>query len=206
MKKSLSTLFLLCVMLFSGSVFAQGGAYSKGDKLFNAGISFGGYNYGFGHTYARAGAFIPVNASLEFGVHDYISIGPYVGYASWKYDIDWSNSYYYYNTYRFVSVGARASLHYVPLLNEHLDFSINESKWDFYFTLQAGLDFRRSFVASNDPDFNTRDWQRMHYRSTVPVGGPFLGFKYLFTPNFGAYLEVGRGAFGYGTLGLSAKF
>jgi hypothetical protein len=226
MKKNLFTLILLCSLLFTGSAFAQGGAYQKGDKLFNAGVSFGGYNYSYGSLGNRSGGFIPVSAALEFGVHESISVGPYVGYASWKYSDsnkgayrdangNWVD-YVYTNTWRhsYISLGVRASWHYVPFLNEHLDLGINESKWDFYATLQAGLVFTRFNYSSTNRNYDPNDPDWIEYERNIqdasnrsyPVLSPFLGFKYLFTPKIGVFVEGGRGLFGYGTLGLSAKF
>jgi hypothetical protein len=207
MKKTLSTLFLLCVMLFSGSAFAQGGAYQKGDKLFNAGFSFGAYNYKIDGT--RSTGFIPVSASLEFGVHESISVGPYIGYGSWEYyysdKVDgWGQSYSYTAITKasFLSLGGRASWHYLPLLNNELDLNLNESKFDFYATVLAGIEFRNS----NSSYSGYMGEGSLRGSSTHFAPGVVLGFKYLFTDKIGAYLETGRGALGYGTLGITAKF
>jgi hypothetical protein len=199
MKKNLFTLILLCSLLFTGSAFAQGGAYQKGDKLFNAGVSFGAYNHKIDGS--RSTGFIPVSASLEFGVHESISVGPYIGYGSWAY----SSSYWGYNFTTKASalaLGGRASYHYLPFLNEELGLNLNEAKFDFYATGLLGIEFRNASVYSGDGSGSSSS----SISSTHFVPGVVLGFKYLFTDKVGAYLETGRGALGYGTLGITAKF
>jgi outer membrane immunogenic protein len=195
MKKVLFTLVLLSSLFITHQADAQEtmAAYQKGDKLFYAGISFG--TYGYGYLGARSGGFIPVNAALEFGVHDNISVGPYLGYASWRYNYGGGARY----SWNFYSVGLRGSFHYLPYLNEFLDLNIDPGKFDFYATLLAGVEVRR---------FSSTDtFLEGYYDNQTGIAfGPFLGFKYMFNDKIGAYLEGGRGAFGYGTLGIAAKF
>lgn len=170
----------------------DGLAYQEGDKIFLAGISFGYYGYGF--VGSRSVNVPPINAALEFGIHENFSVGPYIGYASWGYN--WTNTYDY--NWSFLSVGARGSFHYVPLVNEALDLNLDEEKLDFYVTLIIGLEFQSfdgdafgGYNYANDTDF---------------IFGPVLGFKYKFNDKIGAYFEGGRGAFGYGTIGVAVHF
>ncbi|MEJ8757149.1 hypothetical protein WG947_09090 [Pontibacter sp. H259] len=190
MKKTFMMLLALCFVLAGQSVIAQKKAYEQGDYIANLGVSLGYYGYGF--VGSRSGGFIPVTASIEKGFHEYISAGPYVGYASWKYK---GPNYNY--SWNFTSVGARGTFHAVPLLNESLSTTINEEKFDLYATLIAGLEFR-SFSGDNDIEDYANE--------TNFFIGPVLGAKYKFNDRFGVYFEGGRGAFGYGTLGVSANF
>ena len=168
----------------------SGLAYEEGDKIFLAGISFGYYGYGLGGS--RAVGIPPLTAALELGIHEYFSVGPYAGYASWDYGRLGSDF-----GFQIFSVGARGSFHYVPLVNEALDLDLNEEKLDFYVTLLVGLEFQSY----------TGDFGAFNYASgTDFVFGPVLGFKYKFNDKFGAYFEGGRGAFGYGTLGVAVHF
>jgi len=166
-------------------------AYQEGDKIFMAGLSFG--YYGYGYVGSRSVSVPPITAALELGIHEYISVGPYLGYASWNY----KGSNYDYG-WDFISVGARGSFHYVPLLNEALDLDLDEEKLDFYFTLIMGLEFQT---------YNGETFGGYNYANNTDfVFGPVLGFKYKFNDKFGAYFEGGRGAFGYGTLGVAVHF
>lgn len=194
--KKLSVIFGLLTLL-SFSLQAQstvrvgdgggGLAYEEGDKIFLAGISFGYYGYGIGGS--RAVGIPPLTAALEFGIHENFSVGPYVGYASWDYGVFGSDF-----GFQLFSVGARGSFHYVPLLNEALDLNLDEEKLDFYITLLAGLEFQSY----------TGELGGLGYgNGSRFIFGPVLGFKYKFNDKFGVYFEGGRGAFGYGTLGLA---
>jgi len=199
MKKLFSVIGILS--LLSLSTFAQstvrvdGGssgnlAYEEGDKIFLAGISFGYYGYGLAGS--RSLSLPPLTAAFEVGIHEYISVGPYVGYMSW----DYRNLGFNYG-WDFLAVGARGSFHYVPLINEALDLSLNEEKLDFYITLLLGLEFQT---------YNGPDGVLSNANSTNFILGPVLGFKYKFNDKFGAYFEGGRGAFGYGTIGVAIHF
>ena len=200
-------LFILTLLIGSVAVSAQaqntvrvgesggGLAYNKGDKIFMAGISFGYYGYGLGS--GRSVSVPPLTAALELGIHENFSVGPYIGYASWG----WENRVLGYDyRYNFLAVGARGTFHYVPLLNEALDLSLDEEKLDFYVTLIVGLEFQRY----SGEDFNGVFGDNLNFSNSVgPQFGPVLGFKYKFNDKFGAYFEGGRGAFGYGTIGVA---
>ncbi len=170
-------------------------AYDKGDKIFMAGISFG--YYGYGYLGGRSVSVPPLTAALELGIHENFSVGPYVGYASWSYDY---TSFNY--SWNFLAVGARGSFHYVPVLNEALDLSLDEEKLDFYVSLLAGLEFQSYSGDSFGGVFGDDEYSN----NTRFRLGPVLGFKYKFNDNFGAYFEGGRGAFGYGTIGVAIHF
>lgn len=190
MKKIFLTLFIFCTFFMAYGqqveVETDNLAYNEGDLLINAGFSFGYYGYGL--TGSRSLGLIPLTANLEYGFHEYISIGPYIGYASWDYD--WVGADY---NWSLLSIGGRGSFHYLPLLDDALDTDLDLEKLDFYVTLILGVEIGTSNtdVINNDTDV---------------VFGPVLGFKYLFNPNIGVYLEGGRGTFGYGTLGVALKF
>lgn len=190
MKKITLLLIVLFVSFVSIDSFAQR-SYEKGDKTFMAGLSFGSYGYGYGGT--RSGGMIPLYASLEFGVHENFSVGPYIGYASYNYDWGFGSKY----KWNFLSVGAKGSWHYLPAANEALGLNIDDEKFDFYLSLFLGFESR---TFSGDAGV----WN--YGNSSNIVFAPVLGFKYLFTPSVGAFVELGRGTFGYGTVGISARF
>lgn len=199
MKKifTLAVLFLTTTFSFAQNEQAgtSGAAYSKGDKIFQAGIGFG--TYGF----SRSGGIPPLTVSVEKGIHDHISVGPYVGYTGWSYEmshIKTSTSY--------LAVGGRGSFHYLPFLNEAFELGLDEQKFDFYATLFLGLEFRTA-RANYDEDYY--DSEYFEDKSSTSVGlrlAPVLGFKYKFNQKFGAYLEGGRGALSAATLGVSVNF
>jgi len=167
-------------------------SYNKGDMLLQGGISLGYYGYGYSGT--RTGFTLPLTASFEYGISEYISAGPYAGFARWSY------KYYDYKySWSFISIGARGSFHYTSFFNEIFDTELDETKYDLYVTLIAGFEIRN--FTSSDEFLND------YYSNDVSgVFGPMMGIKYYFNPSFSAYIEGGRGAFGYGNFGVSMKF
>ncbi|SDJ93027.1 hypothetical protein SAMN05421823_101451 [Catalinimonas alkaloidigena] len=162
---------------------AQAQSYAKGDNILMAGVSIGRYGYGYSWYYSNAALFLPLNAALELGVHEFISVGPYLAYARW----------YGWN---YVSVGARGSAHLFPILNEYLDTDLDDTDIDVYVSVLLGLDFR-PYYYTNDSNFRGR---------AGIGGGSVVGARYQFNPNVGVYAEVGRGALGYLTGGVALKF
>ncbi len=164
-------------------------AYNQGDMIVQLGLSFGTYGYGF-DAIGNRGFALPTTASFELGLHEYVSAGAYLGYANWNYNpID--------NRFRVFVAGVKGSFHYLPLINEALDFGLEESNWDFYLTLMFGLQsysWKNDFVYAGD------------LSATGLTFGGVLGFHYLFNQNWGIYFEGGRGALGYLTAGASYTF
>lgn len=182
------------LVLSQSAAWSQLSSYEQGDKLLNAGFSLG--YYGYGYFGSRSGFTLPLNASVEYGITDQISAGPYVGYARWSYrynDGSGENKY----SWTFVTVGARGSFHYTEILNEFLDSDIDEEKWDLYLSLFLGLEFR-SYNDDLGLDYYSND--------TVVRLGPNLGFRYYLRRNIGVYFEGGRGTFGWLNFGLAVRF
>lgn len=175
-------IFLLFLFAFSSlfcyDSFAQRGAYNQGDKIFMGGIGFGTYS-GYGG--------LPIVASLEFGVHESISVGPFAGFSSGP----WWNVF---------ALGAKGSWHYLPFLNQALEINLDDDRIDFYVSVYAGY---RNHAFRGDRSIWGNAF-RANYGSVIFA--PVLGFKYLFTPNIGAYAELGYGALGVGNFGVSLTF
>lgn len=161
-------------------------AYQKGDLLLNAGFSFGYFGeYGLGN---RQLGIIPTTAALEYGILDLFSLGAYLGYASWR------NTLGYNYTIQFISIGGRASFHYLPLLSQIFENDFDEEHLDFYISWLTGIELQRARenIAEN---------------TNRLVFGPVVGFKYLFNnKKTGLFFEGGRGSFGFATIGLSLRF
>src|SRR5690349_17982632 len=116
MKKVVVILSFCALVLSSQNVFAQY-KYDKGDVLINAGL-------GFGNFFAGG---VPVTASVEFAVTDAISIGPYLGFTSYRY-----NGFGYKWNYNFIDFGGRGSYHFSKHIN------MNTDKLDLYGAVILG--------------------------------------------------------------------
>ncbi|MGM0579276.1 MAG: hypothetical protein ACQETL_01260 [Bacteroidota bacterium] len=184
--KKLTIILIALISLFS--IDAKSQSFEKGENIFNAGLGFGYYGYGF--VYNRSFSIPALTANYEVGLGDFIGVGPYVGIASWNY-----SGTGFDGGYSIFAVGGRASFHLTDvLLNNFMELDVDE-KWDFYATIIMGLNF----------DLYSGDFQDVENNSVRPSFGPIFGFRYLFSDNFGMYLEGGRGSFSYGTIGLSLK-
>lgn len=191
MKKTITFLCALGVAcLLSFNAQAQ---YAKGDITISPGLSFGLIGYGFG--YGNGSGFLPLSANAEFSLNDKFAIGPYVGFFSRRYD------YFGGNDLRFtaLSFGGRFTVHATPLINNWFDASIDEEKFDLYGTAILGIE-TYSWNYDDNSVFNDDNLD-----SGNLILGPVLGARYYFNPKIGAFLELGRGAFGYGTIGVTFK-
>lgn len=190
------SLFLIAPMDSTG----QTKAYEKGQLQINAGIDFlvFPYNYGYFNLYSgvTTSATVPVSANIEYGFHEYISIGGYAGY----YSKTWN-----YNTFRgdressfsVVSFGARGTLHATQLMNDLTDAGIDDTKWDLYASLILGIE-------NTSWDHTWDDTRYSPPSSTTNFRiGPIFGARYMFNSNLGAFLEFGRGTYGLGRIGLT---
>jgi hypothetical protein len=162
-------------------------------NIIQGGVSFG--YYGYGYIGSRTGISVPVTAAYEKYIHDYVSVGGFIGYAGYRYE-DVNDQKY---GWTFLSFGARGSYHFIHFLNEALDQDIDSEKFDFYISLMLIME-SRSF--SSESAFYDN-----YYDNEFNINiGPVAGFRYIFTDNLSLYFEGGRGTFGYGTLGVSYFF
>ena len=161
-------------------------------KLFSAGISVGSYGYGWAGS--RTIGFPPLSASLEIGLHEYITAGPFVGFNRWNYrHTNWNYAW------TFIHAGLRGSFHYTGILNELLDGDIDETKLDLYVTLMGGLQLRN--YSSTTSGFGD------HYSNQIRLFvGPVAGARYYFSDNLAVFVEGGYGSLGALTGGLTVRF
>ena len=197
MKQPVLITSVLILILMAGKLPAQENdsiTYQRDhDHLAQAGLSFG--YFGSGYTGTRTGLTVPLSFSYETYFTDHISGGGFLGYASYKYEGVNDDTY----GWTFFDFGARASYHFIHLLNEHTEANIDPEKFDFYVT--AMLIFEtRSFSSDGGyyDDYYENDFNL--------IFGPVAGFRYKFSDRFSAYFEGGRGTFGFGTLGITMMF
>ncbi len=164
-------------------------------NLFGGGVSFGYYNYGF--VGSRSLSLPPVNAYFEFGLHEYLTGGPFIGFARWNYDHSFAatNVSYHWN---FFNVGARASFHLTGIFNELFDSDVDEKRIDWYVSLMSGLELRYFSTTSEVFEDEYDDRTKLFF-------GPISGIRYYLGDNFALYLEGGRGALGLFTFGVSTR-
>ncbi|MCU0352860.1 MAG: hypothetical protein MUD08_03835 [Cytophagales bacterium] len=195
-KLFLSFLTVAVVTLTSQSVQAQ---YEKGDLLINPGVSLLGYGYGFGFYGSYTG--LPgLTANVEYNVTDNIAVGPYAGFLSrsYRYDIGGTR---YTDRWTNIAFGVRGVFHASEVINDALGANINSEKLDIYGGLSLGYETWRW---SYDDSFSGGLGRNDYGTGRIVLGG-VLGGRYMFSQNFGAYAELGRGALGALTLGVTLK-
>lgn len=182
---------LLVLLIFTSihSIRAQE-SFEKGTVFVNAGLGLGqvGY-YGF-----FSGINIPLNASVELGISDYVSLGPQIGYAGYNYN--YGSTYNY--KYTFLRIGGKLSFHYLPLIQELGIFDFDTEKMDFFIALNACLE--TSSYRTDSPYVGTVT----EYSNRLPIG-PSAGFRYMPKERLGIYVESGVGLNALINLGITLK-
>ncbi len=107
-------------LIFSGTMNAQ--SFDAGDVLLTGGIGAGHYGY---HVGPRSGIGLPVVMFVDIGIHQYVSLGPYVG-ALFK---DNSSA---------LGFGGRGSFHFWQLIDNHVNGDLRGDIFDIYGSAYAG--------------------------------------------------------------------
>jgi len=170
------------------SLSAQTSTFDKGTKVLNLGIGLGGNYYsawsGSSHTPLLAASF-DVSILDEVLDKGSIGVGGYLGFQSAKYD--YNGSYGWKQT--SILIGPRGTFHY-PLLD----------KLDTYAGLLLGYHIVKWTYTGNWGVINQDNSANALYFSG------FIGARYYFTNNIGAYLELGSGSLGLANIGIAIKF
>ncbi len=184
-------LLVTCVLLVGLNTFSSHTAMAQGSdfrnaRIFNAGFSL---NYTYSYIGDRSLEFPPMVAYFELGIHQYITAGPYAAYSRWTYP-ERSRS--------FLGMGARGSFHLTPFINDLIDGNINEREIDFYASMITGLEFRQYGAG--------RDHASSGFFDNIGLFiGPVAGVRYYFSNDLAVFSEVGRGALGAVSVGLSVN-
>lgn len=175
-------------------------AFSPNNSYLNLGVNFFARNYSpnvgwFWNNYNYR-SIPPIVASYEYGFHEYMSLGGFIGVHSYGWEYRIASGVYDYD-FRRTSFGPRFSFHYVPLANEIADLGIDEEKFDFYATISGAINITRE--VRTEPTLKSTE------RTPSFSIGTILGFRYMFNNNFGVYIEGGRGSLGFANFGLTIK-
>ncbi len=230
MKRIIVCFLLIGFITPFASVRAQEGnrVYEKGDIHLNAGLKLGIYRYGLAGN--SLGLTLPLMVNAEFAAFNYVSCGGFFSYATSRYESSYgyyqnTNSSWPYNTqwvakdfdyrYNLTEFGVRGTFHAIPFLNQTFPdakHGLDGTSYDLYITVYSGLSFagRSSGDLRGDddaPDDLVDDYNETSFRSFFIT--PYIGGKYMFTNNFGAFAEIG-GFRGYSpfeaNLGVSLIF
>ncbi|MGZ3900781.1 MAG: hypothetical protein ACXVNM_09465 [Bacteroidia bacterium] len=197
----------LIIILLAGYVGINAQSFQKDQIDINVGV-------GIGNTFINRGAskvFPGISTSFDYGVTDAISVGGYLGYASATYNysgLEWippgngngnayGNYYPYTDTYKykFSIVGVRGAYHFAKF--------IKDEHTDLYAGIMLGADFVQYTYTTNALYPEHVAYPVQSYSGVIFSG--YLGCRYRFTDNVGAFAELGYGI-SYLTLGLNLRF
>ncbi|MBX3105300.1 MAG: hypothetical protein BWX95_01912 [Bacteroidetes bacterium ADurb.Bin141] len=186
-----SAVAALLITGFSYAAKAQGGdpPFVKGSNTIGLSIGFGDY-YNYATTYGYGWTVLPsINLSYDHGFFENVGPGT-IGIGG---IIGIKNRYYKYGngdkyTDNSVIVGVRGTYHLTLLADKN-------NKFDPYGGVFLGVRIRNT---------NDRYWDETH-SYVNPTSGLFVGAKYNFVPNFGAFAEVGYDI-SFLKLGLNLNF
>ncbi|WP_353138417.1 hypothetical protein [Pseudopedobacter sp.] len=164
------TIFTLAVIFITMAVQAQ--QFQKGTTMTNVGIGLGTTLGGLGNERPA------ISASADYGVWDIngpgvISLGGYVGNTGYKY---MSGNYTY--KWNYFVLGARSAYHYNGFTSV--------PKLDVYGGAMLGYNIVK--YSSDGDDMVIAD----NYGSGMGLS-VFLGGRWFFSDNIGAYAELGYG-------------
>jgi len=164
----------------------QAQSFEKGLLSISPGLNLG--NIGF----YGSGTGIPLVASAEFAILEYVGVGPYAGFVNYSFGSG-ANKY----RYTFISVGVRGDFHYNALLEEILEMDLNSDKVDLYIGILLG--YQTTSYSGPDGDIY-RGLYNNRGTSGVTVGG-----RYYFNKNLAVFAEAGRSLYGALNVGLTLR-
>jgi hypothetical protein len=175
----------------SKSTASAGETFVKGSTAVNLGIGVGlGYGYGYGSIKSLPAMSLSVERGFIDGIGPgTIGIGGLIGYKGYHYDYAGG----YKSSWNNILVSARGTYHYNILEN---------AKLDTYGGISVGVRLQ----TWKDTYYDSRPELKGYNSSTAYItSGIFVGARYFFTDNIGAFGELGYDM-NYLKVGLSAKF
>jgi len=173
-----------CMMAFiAASTFAQKNAvtpFHKGSSTLALGMGLGGVSYNY---YGSVNRMPAAMLYFDHGIMDdlgpgNLGVGGMIGYTAARYKYATGG---YKATWTNVVVALRGTWHLTILADKN-------NKFDPYGGVMAGL----RFAGYNDTYYEKAGVANPHsYNSVYPLAGLFVGAKYNFAPNFGAWSELG---------------
>ncbi|MCB0513885.1 MAG: hypothetical protein KDC60_05600 [Bacteroidetes bacterium] len=157
------------------------GAAAKGNFIIQADFNLGSTHPGlrtggYWGGYYGYGGFVPgFTLNLDYNVHDYASVGGYIGYGA-------------RHGLHHLAVGARGTFHWWQLLDDKVSADLKSDKIDFYMPVHLGVYMYMG--GGTTARFN---------------GGAGLGFRYYFVDNIGVNMEWGRQEMSWAKIGVQFK-
>lgn len=179
MKNGIILLLLILGTMGTISTVKAQKAFRKGNILLSPGIGLG-QNY---HRYDGYNRFGPsVFFSADFGVHDYVSVGPYAGAT-------------FFRDATGIDFGGRVNFHWWQLLDDKVQADLKQSQLDIYATLWIGGEIferdNRNRASGFDAGFTQGIRWYPNSNKRFAVFGEF-GYTPIAFANLGATFKIGK--------------
>lgn len=168
---------LVCILLFQ---FNSANAVEKGDFVIQPTLNLG--NFGFNGAYTGNGRGIGITGNFDYAVHDYVSVGGFVGFnhVSVRH-ADWN--------YNRIGFGARGVFHFWQLIDDKAQKDLKSDKVDWYIPLHVGYNiYTGDFVDGGDV-----------------LWGLGMGIRYYFNDKIGIAFECGGMELSPAKIGVAIK-
>lgn len=198
MKKVLFSLLLVAGAAFGGPTAAVAQSYGIGTNAVNLGVGFGYSIRYYSGVYGNSSATPVLSASFEHGMSTLgpgtLGVGAVLSYQGAKWDYTDGYGDQYHETWKTLFFGVRGTW--------HPDFLVTD-KYDIYGGVQLGYYHYGYSYTATGPYVSGYNYSNPR-NSTVGFGA-FVGGRYYFTDNIGAFGEIGYDI-SYLKIGLSLKF
>ena len=177
----------LFLALILGGITLQAQSFREGQVTISPSIMVGTIGFYGG------GTGLPLAVSGEYGITEYIGVGPFLGYAGYNYN---SGSFKY--KWTFFTFGARGDFHFWSLLEDATESDLGADKIDVY--AGALLGFRTASYSSNDGVTVGG--------TSFGSGGTFglaIGGRYYVSDKVAVFAEAGRILFGSLNIGATIR-
>jgi len=183
MKQIIASLLLATGILLGSNVYGQ--ASAKGNFVLTPSFNIGGHTL-FGYTYLGSGFPIGATLNADINVHDYVSVGPWVGY-NYRGTSGWTD--------HTIGFGARGNFHFWQLIDDKVEKDLKADKIDWFYTLALGGYLNR-FKSDGGFEDNNGGF----------TFGSSLGIRYYFNDHVGISFEYGWCELSWAKIGVPIKF
>ena len=154
-------------------------SFRKGNVLLSPAIGLGHNYYGYGDYNSLSPSFF---FSADFGVHDYVSVGPYAGAT-------------FFNKATGIDFGGRGNFHWWQLLDDKVNADLKQSQLDIYATLWVGGEIFDTKNGTRASGFDVGFTQGLRWypnsNKRFAIFGEF-GYTPIAFANLGATFKIGR--------------
>lgn len=177
MKSQVQKIAFLVLSIFMMTNYADAqGAAEKGNVILQPDFNLGATSPGWHGWYGGRG-FVPgFTFNAEYFVHDYASVGAYVGYGA-------------RHKFHNIAAGVRGNFHWWQLLDDKVDKDLKSDKLDIYLPVHLG-----AFIYAGGGG-----------SSTYFNAGSGLGVRYYFHEKIGVNAEFGLMEMSFAKIGITVK-